>query len=268
LGQSHWWFRARRRILLSVVRQALPPGKETIVVEIGCGVGDNVAALSREYTCVGVDCSSQAIDFARSRYPDAQFVLGSAPADLGDLAPRASLFLMADVLEHIEDDRAFFAQWAAAAPPGASFLVTVPADPSLWSSHDEVHGHFRRYDLATLSAVWRGLPLSPLLLSHFNSRLFPIAKRVRTRNRRRGASHGARGADLRLPAPWINSLLESVMFGESNRLLGALQGRRRIYSRGLSLMALLRKNDGAGPATRIPAVQGAHADGKTTPVAC
>ena len=36
----------------------------------------------------------------------------------------------------------------AAAAPGAYFLLTVPADESLWSEHDESFGHYRRYDRA------------------------------------------------------------------------------------------------------------------------
>jgi hypothetical protein len=53
-------------------------------------------------------------------------------------------------------------------------FVTVPASPLLWSEHDEINHHFRRYRIAELKALFKGCDL--LLCSGFNSLLFaPIA---------------------------------------------------------------------------------------------
>ena len=71
------------------------------------------------------------IELARQRFPEVQFLTGRAPDDLGDLARQARLFTMMDVLEHVDDDRALFAELLAAATPGSYFLLTVPADMAL-----------------------------------------------------------------------------------------------------------------------------------------
>ncbi len=123
-----------------------------------------------------------------------------APDDLGELARQARMFLLMDVLEHIRDDFQLFSKLLAASAPGCYFLLTVPADESLWSEHDESFGHYRRYDKERLQKVWDGLPASALLFSYFNSRLLPIVRAVRKWNRVRGRAAGRRGPISGCPA--------------------------------------------------------------------
>ena len=66
-----------------------------------------------------------------------------------------------------------FSELLAAARPGTYFLLTVPADQGLWSEHDKSFGHYRRYDLHRFEQIWQGLPVTPLLASYYNTRLYP-----------------------------------------------------------------------------------------------
>jgi hypothetical protein len=122
-----------------------------------------------------------------------RLIAGSVPSDLGELAGQARLFLLTDVLEHVGDDFAMLSELLAAASPGCCFLLTVPADESLWSEHDESFGHYRRYDRARLEQVWAGLPAKTLLISYFNTRLLPLVRLVRAWNHRRGHAAGRAG---------------------------------------------------------------------------
>jgi hypothetical protein len=212
-----------------------------------------------------------------------QFIAGRAPQDLGELAAQARLFLLTDVLEHVPDDYAMLSELLAAASPGSYFLVTVPADESLWSEHDESFGHYRRYDPARLEGVWAGLPVTTLLLSYFNSRLLPMVRLVRAWNRRRGRAAGQAGTDFWLPSRPINALLTATFAGEATRLTAALRKREGVepsrlcfsltprcgqevessdvmlkhnlhpYHAGASLLALLRREAGAIAIRRKPA---------------
>ena len=83
------------------------------------------------------------------------------------------MFLLMDVLEHVPDDFAFLSELLAASSPGAHFLITVPANPSFWSAHDESNGHYRRYEPDRLGRLWSGLPVTTRLLTYFNARLYP-----------------------------------------------------------------------------------------------
>lgn len=244
IEQQHWWFVARRRIMRTLIEQVLPPDPETMIVDVGCGTGANLAALADDYRCVGIDTSADAIERARRRFPQVQFIQGFAPQDLGDAAEQARLFLLMDVMEHVGDDFALFSELLSAASPGSYFLVTVPADESLWSPHDESFGHYRRYDDQRLAAVWTGLPVTVLLQSYYNSRLYPVVRTLRTISRLRGKSAGSAGTDFSLPRPRVNALLERAFFGEANVLTSVMRGVGRGYRRGVSLVALLRRETG------------------------
>jgi SAM-dependent methyltransferase len=244
IEERHWWFVARRQILCQLISEVLPPSKETTIVDVGCGTGANIAALADRYRCIGIDTSPEAIALSRQRFPKVQFLSGYAPKDLGNEAKNAHLFLLTDVLEHIADDFAMLSELMAAASPGCFFLLTVPADESLWSEHDESFGHYRRYDRARLEQVWAGLPIRKLLTSYFNARLQPVIRAVRAWNRFRGTTAGAAGTDFWIPSRPANALLTAFFAGESHRLLAALHGRKRGYRAGASLIALLQREVG------------------------
>jgi 2-polyprenyl-3-methyl-5-hydroxy-6-metoxy-1,4-benzoquinol methylase len=260
IEQRHWWFVARRRILRDVVRRIAPTmkdmcgeghphpsplpegeGERKIVVDIGCGTGANLAALADKYRCVGIDTSAEAVALARQRFPGVTFVCGFAPQDVAEWLGQAAVVMLTDVLEHVADDRGLLAGIVNACPPTSHILITVPADMRLWSPHDEAFGHYRRYDAASLAAVWAGLPVEPRLLSHFNSRLYPLVRAVRTVNRLRGKSSGAANTDFNLPVQPINAALESCFAGERWRLLRAIGGERAAYRHGVSLIAVLQR---------------------------
>lgn len=253
IEERHWWFVARRRILARLVAEVLPPSPDAVVVDVGCGTGANLAALASRYQCVGIDTSEEAISLAGQRFPGVKFLVGRAPQDLGAWMERARLVLLMDVLEHVSDDFTLLSELLAAASPGTSFLVTVPADESLWSEHDESFGHYRRYDRARFERVWDGLPVTPLLVSYFNSRLCPLVRLVRARNRRRGRASGRVGTDFWLPSAPVNRALAATVGGEAHRLLAVLRGRRQSgYRGGSSLIAILRRNAGAIEIRRKP----------------
>lgn len=74
-----------------------------------------------------------------------------------------------DVVEHIEDDRAFLADLTAKMDVGATLILTAPALQRLWSHWDVALGHFRRYNKAMINAVFAGLPVRVREVSY----LFP-----------------------------------------------------------------------------------------------
>jgi SAM-dependent methyltransferase len=246
---THWWFVGRRRIMLDLVREVLGPGMSgAMVVDVGCGTGANAAAVAREFDCqcVGIDPSPEAVALARARFPGLRFVCGQAPEDVAAAMGEARMVLITDVLEHVADDFEFLSSILAATVHGTHVLVTVPANPSAWSQHDESNGHYRRYDLDRLRRVWSGLPVSARLLSHFNARLYPVATAVRAWSGWRGRAVGRAGTDVSLPPGPVNAVLEAILAGESRVLVDLLHSRRRQgYTSGLSLVALLRREAGA-----------------------
>lgn len=243
IEQQHWWFLARRQIMAELVRRIAPA--KSSVVDIGCGTGANLAALARDFTCVGIDPSPVAIQLAQQRFPNIHFVCGSTSDGLSPPCDRANVYLLMDILEHVPDDFLLLSQVLSSIRPGAHVLITVPAEQNLWSAHDVSFGHYRRYDQARFERLWTGLPVTPRLVSYYNARLYPIVKTIRTISRWRGHAAGVAGTDFRVPHPTINRALERAFTGEARRLVGMLEGRhRRGFKRGVSLIAVLERTEG------------------------
>jgi len=237
---EHWWFRARAHILRRIAANIAPPSADVAVLDFGCGSGANYTAF-RDYAYLGADPSDQAIDQARQSHPDGTFVRCDTMHDPRLDAPRASIVLAADVLEHIEDDSWALRELVDSTSRGCHILVTVPAEPALWSPHDVALGHFRRYDRDTFTMLWNGLPVVPRLVSAFNCRLYPLIRIARSVTRWRGRALGPTRTDVSMPRSRLaNRLLESIFLGEADRLVAAFRGEARPYRRGVSMLAVLR----------------------------
>lgn len=265
IEERHWWFTARRTILGRLVGQLLDnqqlraadrTAEKPLLIDVGCGTGANLAAFSNSFRCLGVDTSGEAIQLAKQRYPQLEFLHGFAPDDLVDSIRAASVVTLNDVLEHVRDDFLLFSRIFAELSPGAMCVITVPADPKLWSGHDVSFGHYRRYVRERFEMLWQNLPVKAHLVSHFNSRLYPIIRTVRTLNNWRGATGGVAGTDFKLPPAPVNHLLNSCFHGESRVLLRALRGQGAGYQRGASMVAILERLPGKIQARAKPLTAG------------
>jgi 2-polyprenyl-3-methyl-5-hydroxy-6-metoxy-1,4-benzoquinol methylase len=252
----HWWFAARRRIVERLVERLVPPSRDSIVLDVGCGTGANVAAFADRYACRGMDSSPDAIEHARSRFPSVEFACEADFARRTDWLERANVVLLMDVLEHVEDDFLFLSRMLAPLAPGTKVLITVPADGRLWTAHDESFGHWRRYDLARLAATWNGLAVSERLHSAYNARLYPVIRAVRAVTSARGKTAGRAGTDFSMPPAFANRWLEDLFAGECARLERALDRGGPAYSHGASLIAVLERRPGTiTPRARPASIQ-------------
>jgi len=232
--RTHWWFCARRRIVWSLVNRFVEGGgaRRLRVCELGCGTGGNLVDIAERHDVVGVECAPEALAYARRTLGD-RVRIGRLPDGI-DL-PRASfdVVLLTDVLEHIEDDAASARTALELLRPGGIVVATVPAYQWLYSPRDQQHHHFRRYGKRQFAALWRGAGVETLLISHYNTLLFPAAAAVRLASTvlARQKQYG----DLSVPPGKLNALLANMMSSESN-LLGRIP-----MPIGLSLAGVIRK---------------------------
>lgn len=142
--EHHWWFLGRQAVLLSVLRDTLPPGRLRLA-EIGCGGGALLAAAAEFGEVVGVEASGDFLEVARQR---GFTVLSGALPDQLPLDPGScDGVLLFDVLEHIEEDRAALRAVGRVLKPGGLLICTVPAYQWIWSPHDEVPEALRRGEI-------------------------------------------------------------------------------------------------------------------------
>ncbi|PYM93698.1 MAG: SAM-dependent methyltransferase [Candidatus Rokuibacteriota bacterium] len=201
--RSHWWFRGRLAVITATLRRVLPP-RPVRLLELGCGSGNVLAALAEFGEAVGLEAHPELIAAARAAGLDVR--AGRLPDDLGVVPGWADVALLLDVIEHLDDDVAALAAARRAVCEGGLLVVTVPAYRWLWSGHDEVLGHRRRYTAAGLRTAAERAGFRVLRISYFNTVLFPMVALVRAWKTLRGD----RGHDLRRPAAPVNRLLEGL----------------------------------------------------------
>lgn len=172
--QGHWWFKMRRRLIFSLLKQYLTSSPaQTKLLDYGCGSGYLVGQLQRAgYDAYGQDISPEAIAFGQQRGIKRLAAAKGSRINFSD--NYFDLVLALDVVEHIADDRAALAELARVLRPAGIAIITVPAYQWLWGKQDVVARHYRRYRLQQLiRLVERNTNLRPLKKSYFNTLLFP-----------------------------------------------------------------------------------------------
>ena len=242
LDTTHWWFRARSRIVRRIANHLLSPSKKNILVDIGCGTGGTISVFLDDYSCIGIDPAGVAIEAASQRYKAATFITDEAPFGLGKTVDVADIYLLLDVLEHIEDDFYFLSSLLAAIKSGSFIVITVPANMALWSEHDVAFSHYRRYDIKRLQQLWENLDVDVLLLSYFNARLYPLVWLVRKLKKTFMKGIDRNRTDMKLPSPLVNRALERIFAGEGKALAKNMKKKQiHCYSRGSSIIAILKR---------------------------
>lgn len=215
----HWWFRARREIINSLLdAMALPV--DARILEVGSGTGGNFRMLAGHGKLFAMEMDPGAIAIARQRTgTPVTLARGECPGDMPFPDEAFDLVCMLDVLEHLDDDREALRALRHLLRPGGSLLVTVPAYQWLWSGHDIFLHHRRRYTAARLRRVLEDSGYRVGKLSYFNTLLMPLAALTRLLANLRGRTRPAGGS---LPPAWINALLfrtfrsEKVWLGRKN----------------------------------------------------
>lgn len=228
IEDRYWWFRCRREIFFDTIRRFVPPGRNRTVAEIGCATGGNLRMLKDGYTVIGVDTSPEAVRHASAGLAGRVFQ-GDFREVLRDRWGEIDVVLLADVLEHVDDDVSFLSDIVRRLPAGAIVVVSVPAHPFLWSRHDVVLGHRRRYTAGGLRRLWSSLPVEERLFTPFNCLLFPPIALLRLSRR------GGGGKDLYL---YRSDRLNALLYGVFSLERHFLRWFRLPF--GVSYLAVLR----------------------------
>lgn len=157
LYQRHWWWRAREAAILAELRR-LPPRAEggRRILDVGCGSGLFFERLQPFGAVEGVEPERSLAENA-GRWREA---IHPVPFDERFRSEQPfDVILMLDVLEHLERPDAALQHAVRLLAPGGQVLITVPAFAWLWTRHDALNRHVRRYDRLALRTVARAAGL-------------------------------------------------------------------------------------------------------------
>jgi len=203
VDRRHFWFRARGAMVTWAIRRHF--GAPRSVMEIGCGVGGMLARIRETFpdaALTGSDIHTTALPYAASRLPGAALLQMDATRIPFDA--EFEVIAACDVIEHIERDDLALAEMHRAVKPGGGIVVTVPQDPKLWSTWDELSFHQRRYTRLQLLERVQAAGFNVERIASMSSLIYPLLRLSRSR-----ASKTA-DSELKVSAP-VNFVMSRVM---------------------------------------------------------
>ena len=171
----HPWFVARRKLFTSIISK----DKDLSILDFGCGSGNFLNYLSdlgyKDLTGIEIsdlipkkDLESKNINIYKELPKHKKY----------------DIILMMDVLEHIKDDVNIIRDLKCHLSNIGLFIISVPTYQFLWSKHDDINHHYRRYTRKSLEKCMGDSNLSISWSTYWNTILFPLiaSKRILNKN--------------------------------------------------------------------------------------
>ncbi len=223
IEKDHWWFIGMRTTCRKMLEGAgaLPKARSVRSLDVGCGTGLWTKQLSGEVGACGLDFSADALAFCQQR---GLHKLVRASGDSLPFKPSSYGIISAlGVIEHLDDDRSLLVELARVCEPGGHVLILTSAYDFLWSRHDDIVHHKRRYTKADLQSLVKSVGLAPVRISYVNTLLFGpiilfrlVQKFLEWCGMRTASDHGS--PDLFMPAKPLNRVLERLLAFEAGLL--------------------------------------------------
>ena len=175
LERKHWWFVAREKILSNYIDKLIKEknliSSNLQILNVGCGPGRSSEYLSKFGKVTSIEYDKFCCEFA-SEKTGLKIINGSI-TELPFENDTFDLVCAFDVVEHVEDDQLAVNELKRVTKSNAHVLITVPAYMSLWSHHDVINHHFKRYKENEIKALFKKINNGEeVFSSYFNFFLF------------------------------------------------------------------------------------------------
>ncbi len=237
LEREHWWFKVRNKIIIGHIKSLLAHKEGTLkILNIGVATGYTSQLLEEVGEVQSVEYDKDCFEFVKSQLDIS--IVNASILDLPFDDETFDLVCAFDVIEHVEDDLKAVREMKRVCKADGHLCVTVPAFMFLWSDHDEVNHHFRRYKIPGLVKVFEQSSKIHYV-SYFNTFLFlPIALiRVIGSIKKSQKSTEQKSSDFGMfNNKFINKLLYSIFQAEI-----PLLKRKFKFPFGISIILSYRK---------------------------
>lgn len=125
IGKYYW----ARRFYSKIIQRITP--KKGKILEIGCGFGDLLVFLERDFETWGIDISKDAIKQAKKRLSTSTLLVGNITNR--SLFPKQSfdIVIACHVLEHLEDPEKVIRMISSVLKPGGVLFAVIPNPTSV-----------------------------------------------------------------------------------------------------------------------------------------
>lgn len=232
IESAGFWFRARRDVILRLLSRT---PKNVSILDIGCSGGVLMRDLaSAGFSNIsGVDVSERAI--LRCQQRGLVNVQVADATDIGFPEATFDIVIASDILEHMTDEIGALCEWRRLLRPNGRLIVFVPAHRFLWSNHDIVNHHVKRYEKKEFKDLFLRLGFSVERFGYWNFLFFLPACIVYAARKILGEKE--KEGDRLSHTPWaVNSILFHVLKIENYFLTRGLR-----FPFGVSLFAVVVK---------------------------
>lgn len=219
--REHWFFRGRADIIMAHIESLVSEinngtDRELKILNIGVATGRTSQLLNNYGVVKSVEFDQDCYDFTKNNVEGLDLEMGSI-LDLQYENNSYDIVCAFDVIEHVEDDQLAVNEMQRVCKDGGAVVLTVPAFMSLWSKHDEVNHHFRRYRLPEITKLFSEKQ-KIVLASYFNFWLFPVAYIFRKLNNLFAISERGEdtGSDLQISegSPFTSKIFYNIFSSE------------------------------------------------------
>ncbi|MGQ9819540.1 MAG: class I SAM-dependent methyltransferase [Candidatus Kapaibacteriales bacterium] len=227
---NYWWFIARNQIVKKIALNFAELNRGDYILDVGCGTGGFAQLLSQDFNVLCLDISSIALEYCKDRGLTNLFQMPIEDFPKGIYKIR-SIFML-DVIEHIEDDLSVIKSAFDLLDRDGTLILTVPAFRWLWSRHDEIHMHKRRYTRREIKELLNDCGFEVKFISYFNFFLFlpAVLKRLFDKNKNKIEP-------IEPVSNIVNKILQKIFMSEMF-LLPVVR-----FPFGLSILAIAKKSD-------------------------
>jgi SAM-dependent methyltransferase len=217
LEREHWWFKARLEILRNVTNELTSEfeGKSKIL-NAGAATGATSIMLKKFGDVLSLEHDKDCAEFL-SKVLDEE-VLNNSLTDLSLDEKSFDIVCAFDVIEHIDDHEKAVREINRVLKNGGYIFITVPAFNILWSHHDIINHHFRRYRLEELERILIKNGFQIKYSTYFNFFLFPpiLILRLFSKLFTKKTSNESTGSDFeKFNSLIINKILYKLFLSES-----------------------------------------------------
>jgi len=171
IEKKHWWNCSRRDFIYKLIH-ANKTDKGIKILDIGCSTGVLIEGLNKLTSAeiFGIDVSDNAINACREGGLINTRVMNGEKLDFENST--FDVVIASDSLEHIKDDQKALKEWYRVLKNQGKLIIFVPAFMALWSEHDNLSNHFRRYHRNELRLMLKKTGFKINRLSFWNNILF------------------------------------------------------------------------------------------------
>lgn len=170
-NKDHFWYKSRKHLIDNIFSYVEDAGhKHAKILDIGSGTGGELEIISKYGEVLATDIDKNVLDVAKKAgYKTRQLNIENEILEFGSYDTISAF----DVLEHINNDYFAISNIFKALKNDGYFVFTVPAHPIIFSGHDVITGHKRRYTKKELREKLEREGFEDINLFYWNFILFP-----------------------------------------------------------------------------------------------